>query len=40
MKKEYTAPEVEISVFSTEDVITLSNGVDYNDGDNYGDLFG
>lgn len=40
MKKEYIAPEVEISVFDTEDIMNLSNGGDLGGGGNYGDLFG
>ena len=32
MKKEYISPEIEVSAFSSEDVITLSGGVDNENG--------
>lgn len=38
MKMEYTKPEIEVSAFDTEDVITLSEGTfTLND---YDDVFG
>jgi len=45
MKLEYFKPELEIDVFEIEDVITLSNGDAYDDGDlndnnNYENIFG
>jgi len=44
MKKEYIAPEIELSVFNTEDIITASGltpvpGGDLTGGDDYNDLF-
>lgn len=39
MKKEYMTPEIEMSVFDTEESITLTNGTNLPE-DEYGDLFG
>ncbi|MGN0622520.1 MAG: hypothetical protein ACI4JA_01050 [Oscillospiraceae bacterium] len=38
MKMEYTKPEIEVSAFDTEDVITLSEGTF--SANNYNDVFG
>jgi hypothetical protein len=40
MKKEYTAPEMEITAFSTEDVVTLSVVTSDPTSYEYGELFG
>lgn len=39
MKKTYTAPEMEISTFDVEDVITLSGQEDYSEAEDYDLLY-
>lgn len=39
MKKEYNAPELEITTFDTEDIITLSTGTDLSNGTGYNDIW-
>ncbi len=39
MKKEYSAPEIEVTKFDVEDIITLSNGGTLTEGLSYENLF-
>lgn len=38
MKKEYTTPEIEVSQFDVEDIITMSGATDYSNGTPYDDI--